>query len=66
MTGVDAVPRGQRRSWPGSRLGKPSTVFWIASAFAALLSILWALAGPVFSVPDENAHAVKAIAQLRG
>ena len=37
----------------------PFTVF-------ALLGILWALASPVFSVPDENAHAVKAIAQVRG
>jgi hypothetical protein len=31
-----------------------------------MLSILWALASPIFSVPDENAHAAKAIAQVRG
>jgi Predicted membrane protein (DUF2142) len=32
----------------------------------ALLAGLWALASPVFSVPDENAHATKAIAQAHG
>ena len=32
----------------------------------SVLGVLWSLASPVFSVPDENAHAVKAIAQLRG
>jgi len=32
----------------------------------AILSILWALATPVFASPDENAHAVKAIGQVRG
>ncbi|WP_448809367.1 DUF2142 domain-containing protein [Agromyces bauzanensis] len=35
-------------------------------AVFALLGVLWALASPVFSVPDENAHATKAIAQVRG
>lgn len=30
------------------------------------LSALWAIAGPIFSVPDENAHATKAIAQAHG
>jgi hypothetical protein len=41
---------------------------WYPAAFTvfALLGILWSLASPVFSVPDENAHAVKAIAQVRG
>lgn len=38
----------------------------IAFALFAALSILWSLASPIFSVPDENAHATKAIAQLRG
>ena len=32
----------------------------------ALLGMIWALASPVFCVPDENAHATKAIAQVRG
>jgi hypothetical protein len=40
--------------------------FWIPFAFLAMLSTLWALASPLFSIPDENAHAAKAIAQLRG
>lgn len=40
--------------------------FWIAFAFIALLGIIWSLASPLFSVPDENAHATKAVAQLRG
>lgn len=42
------------------------TVFWITFALMAALSTLWALASPVFSIPDESAHAVKAIAQVRG
>jgi hypothetical protein len=41
-------------------------VFWAAFALLAALSTLWALASPIFSVPDENAHATKAIAQVRG
>lgn len=41
-------------------------LFWLPFAIFAALGILWSLASPVFSVPDENAHAVKAIAQLRG
>lgn len=32
----------------------------------AAMSILWALASPILSGPDETAHATKAIAQLRG
>lgn len=40
--------------------------FLPAFVFFALLGVLWALASPIFSVPDENAHATKAIAQLRG
>lgn len=35
-------------------------------AVVAALAVLWALASPVFSVPDENAHATKAIALVRG
>ncbi|MWB99246.1 DUF2142 domain-containing protein [Agromyces seonyuensis] len=39
-----------------------------AAAFAVFLALGlgWAFASPVFSVPDENAHALKAIAQVRG
>lgn len=39
---------------------------WLAFAVMAVLATLWSLASPVFSVPDENAHAAKAIAQVRG
>lgn len=45
-----------------------SATAWFLAPFAvfSLLGMLWALASPVFSVPDENAHATKAIAQVRG
>ncbi|TFC68485.1 DUF2142 domain-containing protein [Cryobacterium sp. TMT2-4] len=42
------------------------SVFWTAFALMATLATLWSLASPIFSVPDENAHATKAIAQVRG
>ena len=38
----------------------------IGFALTAMLAVLWAFASPIFSVPDENAHATKAIAQARG
>ena len=41
-------------------------LFVLPFSVFALLGILWSLASPVFSVPDENAHATKAIAQVRG
>ncbi|TFD22874.1 DUF2142 domain-containing protein [Cryobacterium sp. TMT2-23] len=50
-------PRGQRRT---------RSIFWTAFALMAMLATLWSLASPIFSVPDENAHAIKAIAQVRG
>ncbi|MFD4423054.1 DUF2142 domain-containing protein [Agromyces sp. NPDC058484] len=43
-----------------------AALFWAPFAVFALLGTLWSLASPVFSVPDENAHATKAIAQVRG
>ena len=43
-----------------------AALFWAPFAVFALLGVLWSLASPVFSVPDENAHATKAIAQVRG
>jgi hypothetical protein len=52
-----ASASGRRRLWTG---------FVVFFALAATLSTLWALASPVFSVPDENAHATKAIAQAHG
>lgn len=41
-------------------------IFLPAFAVFALLSTLWALASPLYSVPDENAHVTKAVAQLHG
>jgi len=55
---VDGSSRRRRR--------EPNAWFFASFAVFALLGILWSLASPVFSVPDENAHAVKAIAQVRG
>jgi len=45
-----------------------SALLWFLAPFAvfSVLGVLWALASPIFSVPDENAHATKAIAQVRG
>ena len=42
------------------------SVFWTAFVLMAALSTLWPLASPIFSVPDENVHATKAIAQVHG
>ena len=41
-------------------------VFLPALLLLTLLSTIWALATPIFASPDENAHAVKAIAEVRG
>lgn len=49
-----------------SDLPPTRSVFWTAFALMAMLATVWSLASPIFSVPDENAHAVKAIAQVRG
>ena len=44
-----------------------AVIRWLVPfAVFAAFGILWALASPVFSVPDENAHALKAVAQMRG
>lgn len=45
---------------------RPVRIFWIAFALFGLLAGCWALATPVLSVPDENAHVVKAVAQVHG
>lgn len=60
-----SVPdRGSSGPVRPQRLGS----LWFLAPFTvfALLGVLWSLASPVFSVPDENAHALKAIAQVRG
>jgi hypothetical protein len=49
----------------GARL-RSVWVFWTGFVLFAALCVSWALASPIFSAPDENAHAVKAIAQVRG
>ncbi|WP_277870914.1 DUF2142 domain-containing protein [Cryobacterium sp. Hh11] len=46
--------------------GNSRSVFWSTFLILAALSTLWSLASPIFSVPDENAHATKAIAQVHG
>nr|WP_240898230.1 DUF2142 domain-containing protein [Agromyces luteolus] len=57
--GVNAPTTAARRT-AANRAGL------VGFALTALLGILWAFASPIFSVPDENAHATKAIAQVRG
>lgn len=42
------------------------SVFWVAFLIFAVFATVWSLASPIFSVPDENAHALKAVAQVRG
>lgn len=51
---------------PATIRSHSARLFWIPFAFIAVLASLWALASPLFSIPDENAHATKAIAQVRG
>lgn len=67
------MPRALRRSKASPHAvetavsdGRRTGTFWTAFFFFALLSTLWSLASPVFSVPDENAHVIKAVGQLRG
>jgi hypothetical protein len=47
-------------------LARPGVVFVIALILYSACATLWALASPIYSVPDESAHAVKAVAQVRG
>lgn len=57
MTISQERPR-RRRSW--------FATFVPAFVLLTAMSGLWALASPIFSSPDENAHGAKAVAQLRG
>ncbi|MRX42895.1 DUF2142 domain-containing protein [Agromyces kandeliae] len=50
----------------GARRSAANRAGLVGFALTAFLGILWAFASPIFSVPDENAHATKAIAQVRG
>lgn len=62
------ISHGQpgRTTAPDPPPRRPVTIFMAAFAVFALLGVLWSLASPVLSAPDENAHATKAIAQVRG
>ena len=51
---------------PKSPKSSSRSVFWVAFLIFAALATVWSLASPIFSVPDENAHALKAVAQVRG
>ena len=42
------------------------TVFLPAFLLISFLTVVWSLATPIFASPDENAQAVKAIAQAHG
>ncbi|MEZ2389061.1 DUF2142 domain-containing protein [bacterium RCC_150] len=53
---------------PTMRSGRRSTLTYSLIAFPLLaaLSLLWAFASPLMSVPDEPAHTIKAAAVARG
>jgi hypothetical protein len=54
---------------PGRRGGRDRSsrvAWWVTFTILSTLGGLWALSGPVFSVPDEPAHAVYAAAIVRG
>ncbi len=48
------------------RAPRPGRVFWLAFAVLWTVTSAWALASPIASGPDENAHVVKAAAVVRG
>ncbi len=67
ISSMDDRPAAEDRVTAGApRAGARAALFLAPFAIFALLGVLWSLASPVFSVPDENAHATKAIAQVRG
>ncbi|WP_025155544.1 DUF2142 domain-containing protein [Leifsonia aquatica] len=45
---------------------RPWRSFWLAFLAFTAIATTWALASPIFSVPDESAHAIKAIGQVHG
>jgi hypothetical protein len=53
---------------PYTRYGRPSDLaFWLVTAlFLGVLAACWALGVPRFGAPDENDHARKAAATVRG
>jgi hypothetical protein len=69
MSRVDQLPHTAPLSLTSAATGQrfsPRRRWWTAFALLSLLGGLWALADPVFSVPDEPAHAVYAAAAVRG
>lgn len=55
---------GTGEARPARRGG--ARTFWTAFAILWTLSSAWALASPIASGPDENAHVIKAAAVVRG
>lgn len=54
---------------PGARTGRRRVdrrAWWVTFLVITALGFLWALASPLFSVPDEPAHAIRAAAAARG
>src|SRR4051794_32925819 len=67
--GVDEGKPGRRRRQDRRKVaaeGSGRRSWWTAFAVLSLLGGLWSVADPVFSVPDEPAHAVYAVAAVRG
>src|SRR3954453_21881188 len=67
--GVDEGKPGRRRRQDRRKVageGSERRSWWTAFAVLSLLGGLWSVADPVFSVPDEPAHAVYAVAAVRG
>ena len=62
-----AASRTDRRlTVPEERPDGTTTSWLVYAAGLVVLSVLWAVASPLFSVPDEPAHYVKAAAVARG
>src|SRR4051812_36093646 len=67
--GVDEGKPGRRRRQDRRKVageGSERRSWWTAFAVLSLLGGLWSVADPVFSVPDEPAHAGYAVAAGRG
>lgn len=58
--------RASRSTTPARRGRSTRAGWWVTFAILSALGGLWAVADPIFSVPDEPAHAVYAAAVVRG
>ncbi len=47
-------------------MGQERRVWWVSLAIFGLLGGIWALSSPLMSVPDEPAHAIRAVAVWHG